>query len=209
MLKRLAAMAAASILWTQSQSYSSNANAFGIGNSINVNINNNVKHVKPIMATTTLAVSDNLNDANANTLRTVAFRDMKLDMSGVGQGQVQVPVAMWYPIEGTQTPTGMTVPSLPLYYDYKISIRRIGQLLAKWDFSPNFASRTFKVPPSTLSLFSSTIRKVVCDGQGLDFPTSGPVVLLAHGYLGSRFDLSHFAEALAMQGNLRDTGNGN
>jgi len=34
----------------------------------------------------------------------------------------------------------------------------------------------------------------------MPLPSSGPVVVLAHGFLGSRFDLSHLAEELASQG---------
>jgi len=38
--------------------------------------------------------------------------------------------------------------------------------------------------------------------DNVPLPSSAPVVFLAHGYLGSRFDLSHLAEALAAKGFL-------
>jgi predicted dienelactone hydrolase len=64
-------------------------------------------------------------------------------------------------------------------------------LLAGWNFIPDFATKDFQLKP--------TMHTVV-DGSKLNLPSSGPVVFLAHGYLGSRFDLSHLAEALAQEG---------
>jgi hypothetical protein len=88
-------------------------------------------------------------------------------------------------------------------YDYKISLRRIGQLLAKWEFIPEFVSKDFSLTPSA-SASSSTTR--VVDGKNIPIPGSTNakagtnVVFLAHGYLGSRSDLGYIAEELASQG---------
>jgi hypothetical protein len=128
----------------------------------------------------------------------VAYRAMSIE----APGGVTVPVAMWYPVEDNdmqRTTPIMDYPKLPprmppqtLKYTHRISVRRIGQLLAGWEFIPSFASRGFELAPTT----------PVMDGSNSPFPTRGPVVLLAHGYLGSRFDLSHIAEALAREGKL-------
>ena len=84
----------------------------------------------------------------------------------------------------------------PADYAHRISVQRIGQLLAKWDFIPSFAARKFVLEPS---LSSSSKEDRVWQGRVLDEAWEGPVVLLAHGYLGSRFDLSHLAETLSSE----------
>lgn len=114
------------------------------------------------------------------TIANVAYRPLSLDIPEYG---VSVPVAMWYPVD--------IAADDDLKYNHRISVKKIGQLLAGWDFIPEFASKDFQLQP--------TIGAVV-DGTKLDMPSSGPVVFLAHGYLGSRFDLSHLAEALAQEG---------
>lgn len=111
----------------------------------------------------------------------VAYRSMQVDVTGT-----RVPVAMWFPINSdTQQPTTT--------YQHNISVKRIGQLLAGWDFIPDFASKQFALPSTAV------------DGTNIAPPTKSPVVLLAHGYLGSRFDLSHLAEALAREGTRHRT----
>ena len=191
MLKRLVAMAASSVLWAQPQSFSSNA--FAIGNYNDMNNLNNDKNINPAFAEPQRTSPD---DDGVNQFGTVAYRDLKLRVGGV-----EVPVAMWYPIdEPTRTtttlqnsgPSRSDIRSDRLYYDYKISIRRIGQLLARWEFIPSFASKDFHLKPTLLS--------TIVTGKGIDLPSRGPIVLLAHGYLGSRFDLSHLGEALATEG---------
>ena len=77
-------------------------------------------------------------------------------------------------------------------YSHRISVKRIGSLLAKLEFIPEFAKKDFQLEPTT------KIRTVY--GKSGSFPKDRPVVLLAHGFLGSRFDLSHLAEELASQG---------
>jgi len=102
-------------------------------------------------------------------------------------------------------------------YAHRISIKRIGELLVGWDFIPEFVSRDFTLEPTMNHVLSreedvSTKRttmmmtnsmaagEYVVDGARIELPENAPVVFLAHGYLGSRFDLSHLAEELANQG---------
>jgi len=123
---------------------------------------------------------------------TVAYKSLSLPLQEFG---VNVPVACWFPVdspleERLSNEKPRTAPQV-LTYQHRISVRRIGELLAGWDFIPEFASRQFSLKPTALD---------VADGQNLPIPTKGPVVLLAHGYLGSRFDLSHLAEKLAAEG---------
>jgi predicted dienelactone hydrolase len=100
---------------------------------------------------------------------------------------------MWYPANGSKQMADINSQSTidSLKYNHRISVKKIGQLLAGWDFIPSWASKDFELQPTM---------GAVVDGMRVDMPSSGPVVFLAHGYLGSRFDLSHMAEALAQEG---------
>lgn len=122
---------------------------------------------------------------------TVAYKQLSLSMDKFGG--VTVPVACWFPMDAS---SGTTTAASPAYYQHRISVRRIGQLLAGWDFIPEFVSKNYKLSPSSVTA------KVVDVGRydAGRLPAAGPVVLLAHGYLGSRFDLSHLAEELACAG---------
>lgn len=146
------------------------------------------------------------NGANGSVLSKplVAYRSLAMDMPGMG---VEIPVAMWYPVaDGVQkeeasgdlligSPGPNSSPGQTAVYSHRISVKKIGQLLAGWDWIPDFASRDFSLTP-TMNQFGSS----VIDGRGVTLPSRGPVVFLAHGYLGSRFDLSHLAEELAKEG---------
>lgn len=123
--------------------------------------------------------------ANNTPTASVAYRPLSLQ---IPQHGVTVPVAMWFPTANQQD---SDTSRLLAKYDHRISVKKIGELLAGWDFIPEFASKDFQLQPTIAS---------VIDGTKLSMPTSGPVVFLAHGYLGSRFDLSHLAEALAQEG---------
>eukprot|EP00531_Pseudo-nitzschia_arenysensis_P015907 CAMPEP_0116127882 /NCGR_PEP_ID=MMETSP0329-20121206/7068_1 /TAXON_ID=697910 /ORGANISM="Pseudo-nitzschia arenysensis, Strain B593" /LENGTH=368 /DNA_ID=CAMNT_0003621993 /DNA_START=282 /DNA_END=1388 /DNA_ORIENTATION=+ len=120
----------------------------------------------------------------------IAYRTITLP---VPEFDVEVPVSVWYPIKED----GGSLPP-DVKYDYKISLRRIGQLLAKWDFIPEFISKDFSLTPSG----ASTIR--VVDGTSIAISSGdaskSKVVFLAHGFLGSRSDLGYIAEELASQG---------
>jgi hypothetical protein len=121
---------------------------------------------------------------------TVAYRAMHVKV-----GNTDIPVALWYPTMNenhSDMSSGDDIIAMPLSYNHRISVRRIGQLLAGWDFIPDFASKNFQLSP--------TMSSMVTTGESIPLPSKGPVVLLAHGYLGSRFDLSHLAEALAQEG---------
>jgi len=144
----------------------------------------------------------------------IAYRSLSLDFGR----DVSVPVAMWHPVDGEAMPASSSTGTsgsptgggrtalLPFLgspasgddsvvtYNHRISVKKIGELLAGWDFLPSFARSDFALRP-TLSA-----DRVVSGSDSIPLPRSGPVVLLAHGYLGSRFDLSHLAEELAAQG---------
>ena len=145
----------------------------------------------------------------------VAYRALSLDF---GPG-VTVPVAVWHPVllddstddsSDVSPKSGRRRSSLPppanaaagplltetATYSHRISVAKIGDLLAGWDFIPSFASRNFVLQPTlrTANVYAAPRLNV------LPLPSAAPVVILAHGYLGSRFDLSHLAETLASQG---------
>jgi hypothetical protein len=121
---------------------------------------------------------------------TIAFKALQLPVNRFG---TTVPVACWYPV-GDQVSTTQSNArgggGGGVKYSHRISVKRIGQLLAGWDFIPEFFSRKFVFTPKSSLL----------DGGEISFPSSPKVVFLAHGYLGSRFDLSHIGEELASQG---------
>jgi hypothetical protein len=121
-------------------------------------------------------------------LKSVAYKSLSVPIPEYG---VTFPVACWFPTDdGAVADKAARAPQV-ITYPHRISVKRIGQMLAGWNFIPGFASRNFALKPTLLK---------VANGQDLPLPTSAPVVLLAHGYLGSRFDMSHLAEALAQDG---------
>ena len=139
---------------------------------------------------------------DSRTHSTIAYQPLTLRVSEFG---VNVPVAAWYPLLDDQRKDKASVvlqqQQPPARYQHRISVRRIGQLLARWDFIPDFVSRNYSMAPSSTttrvvdaSSSSSTL------GPSSSLSQGRPVVLLAHGFLGSRFDLSHLAEELAAHG---------
>jgi len=147
-----------------------------------------------------------VSPSSSATQSVIAYRTFALS---VPEFRVNVPVSLWYPA----TDSRATDPSKPLpseiKYEYKISLRRIGQLLAKWEFIPEFVSKDFSLTPSAST--SSAIR--VMDGKNIPISCTDnkrtsdesrkcgtKVVFLAHGFLGSRSDLGYIAEDLASQG---------
>lgn len=122
--------------------------------------------------------------------KNVAYRAFAMDVMGE-----KIPVAMWYQINNNQEEERV-LPSAK--YLHRISVRRIGELLARWDFVPQFVAKDYQLKPTLNNVF---------DGASVPVPSSGPVVLFAHGYLGSRFDLSHIAEALAQDGTISNDAN--
>lgn len=143
------------------------------------------------MMTTNNYESDSVVDDDRNT-NTVAYKTIDLPLNK--EFGITIPVACWYPV--------VNKPSYPsIKYNYRISLRRIGQLLVKWNFIPEFIARDFVLDPSLSS-------GRVVDGQNIPIPTSTrtsagggtKIVFLAHGFLGSRLDLAYIAEDLAQQG---------
>lgn len=121
---------------------------------------------------------------------TVAYRCLSLDM-GAAFGDANVPVSCWYPAEVKVTANGTENPPIKsVTYSHRISVHRIAKMLAGWEWVPEMISRSISLQPGITCL----------DGENMPLPASGPLVVLAHGFLGSRFDLSHLAEALAGAG---------
>lgn len=132
----------------------------------------------------------------------VAFRSVSVPLPEFG---IEAPVAVWYPMSSsTQSTNGKGTDSVGMehfklaHYDHKISLAKIGRLLVGWNL-PSFFSKKYRLVP-TLNKKEGAI---VVNGDEIQIPTKDvPMVLLAHGYLGSRFDLSHLAESLALEGFL-------
>lgn len=122
-----------------------------------------------------------------NTVDIIAYQDLKLNIPQFG---INVPVATWYKPDEELTSTELS--NEKVLYSHRISVKRIGSLLAKLDFIPAFVAKDFQLEPTT------KINTIY--GKNGSFPKDRPVVLLAHGFLGSRFDLSHLAEELASEG---------
>lgn len=148
----------------------------------------------PTSMNTNLPSSTSQPSATTANTASVAYQDLSLSMGGEF-GEATVPVACWYPNTRTaaidEDSQQQPQQQKSVTYPHRISVRRIGQMLARWDFIPEFVARDFPLAP--------TIHGVV-DGSDIPLPAKAPVVLLAHGYLGSRYDLSHLAEALAAEG---------
>jgi len=166
--------------------------AIAFSPSPNNNNNNNGQHEtipKGLLKQTLFAFNDDNNMAQMNSVSNpsassfVAYRSLSIDMPQYNG--VNVPVAMWFKGNKKSLSSNKNVK-----YFHRISIKKIGYLLARWDFIPDFLSKDFQLNPTYN----------VVDGESVDLPTVGPVIILAHGYLGSRFDLSHLAEQLANQG---------
>lgn len=133
---------------------------------------------------------DSVTSMQATTGRgsnNVAYKTVTLNVPNYG---VRIPVACWFPA-ATATQSSAFLPNPK--YQHRISVRRIGELLAGWDFIPEFASKTFEFSPTLSSGF-------LVNGERFSMPLASKVVILSHGFLGSRFDLSHIAEDLAGKG---------
>lgn len=120
---------------------------------------------------------------------TIVYQPLSVTISGV-----DVPVAAWHPAPLADSTTTLQ----PLNsYKHRISVQKIGKKLAGWNFIPSFANRNFDLRPGA----QNNNLRVVTPVQQQQLPSS-PVVILSHGYLGSRFDLYPLAEALASEGFL-------
>eukprot|EP00554_Chaetoceros_debilis_P016809 CAMPEP_0194127244 /NCGR_PEP_ID=MMETSP0150-20130528/60422_1 /TAXON_ID=122233 /ORGANISM="Chaetoceros debilis, Strain MM31A-1" /LENGTH=430 /DNA_ID=CAMNT_0038821161 /DNA_START=14 /DNA_END=1306 /DNA_ORIENTATION=- len=144
--------------------------------------------------------------ALSSVARSVAYQELKVSLPDYG---VDVPVAAWFSIDTTKD-NDVSVSAPAAVYQHRISIQKIGSMLANLNFIPSFASRDFKLPPR-LTVGNSGVQVIDANVNGnnnnnnnnnnkVAIPSDKPVVILAHGFLGSRFDLSHLAEELASQG---------
>ena len=122
-------------------------------------------------------------DESTTGLSSIAYKAFSVPIPNFPN--TNVPVACWFPVDDAAAAT-----STRAVYEHRISVRRIGQLLPNWDFIPSFVAKDFSLLPTGS----------VVDGRGMTIPSGKPTLLLAHGFLGSRFDLSHLAEDLASRG---------
>jgi acetyl esterase/lipase len=145
----------------------------------------------PTTPTISTIATSSTSTVATTTKPTVAYKTIPLPLAGFG---INAPVAVWYPVSDQVAPTTAASSSSSVKYQYQISVRRIGELLARWDFIPGFVTRKFAFERPT----NDKIQFV--DGNNIPLPSKAKVVVLTHGFLGSRFDLSHIAEDLAAQG---------
>ena len=118
---------------------------------------------------------------------TVAYED-----GAVSVASQRVPVSLWYPA-GAAGGGGGAAPA-PLYYPHAISVAKIARVLlglGKW--VPRLLDRDVPLPAA------ADVVSWGAAGAGAVGAVRGGCVL-CHGYLGSRFDLADFAEALAAAG---------
>ena len=114
----------------------------------------------------------------------------------------QIPVAAWYPSTINEM-TSNEYSSRRVTYPHRISVQKIGKSLAGWNFIPSFTTRTFAIDAAdNVMQIEKNLSTQTQQHQPKFASSRAPVVLLAHGYLGSRFDLSHYAEDLASNGFL-------
>ncbi|KAL3791142.1 hypothetical protein HJC23_000562 [Cyclotella cryptica] len=149
---------------------------------------------KPAIARETLTSSTERPIASG-VMNQVIYEPTFIDVLGE-----QIPVAAWYTskLYGMSSNDSRFTGSSNAVYKHRISVKKIGRSLAGWNFIPSFTTRSFTISPS-----ETNVVQVESSVSTPNFASStAPVVLLAHGYLGSRFDLSHYAEDLAAEGFL-------
>ena len=131
----------------------------------------------------------------------VAYKSIPVPIAEFG---IDIPVAVWYPVSPSDVDKGVMEnfdgtrrnDYKPAIYNHRISLSKIGMLLAGWNL-PSFLRKEYRLKPT----LNKEVGTIVVDGDGIEIPTEDTrMILLAHGYLGSRFDLSHLAETLALDG---------
>jgi hypothetical protein len=138
---------------------------------------------------------------------TVLYQPIELNME---EFDVTIPVACWFPTTINSNAESTINESIALsnaQYQHRISVRRIGQLLAGWNFIPNFVSKDYLLEPTSktttqtnIHVYKHSSTKVTDMKYSDNIITNAPLIFLSHGYLGSRFDLSHLAEELSSIG---------
>lgn len=153
--------------------------------------------IDTVSSTSDIKVSD-INKKKS----TVLYQPTSINIQEYG---VTIPIACWYPtsahVDDIQSLDGNddTTEITKVAYQHRISVRRIGQLLAGWNFIPEFVSKQYSLEP-TSSTSCNTIHLIQEPSTTTKVVPRAPVIFLAHGYLGSRFDLSHLAEELSSMG---------
>ena len=159
--------------------------------------------------TTTTTAVDNDKSIQPTPRNTVIYQPLSIDIDGV-----RIPIAAWYPSNNENSSDSSkeecaTAVTNDVSYEYRISVSKIGKYLAQWNL-PTFLDRNFKLLPSMTNGAVVVVQSIPSNDKNSDsiqqlqlLPKSSyPTVLLAHGFLGSRFDLSHLGETLASNGFL-------
>ena len=107
----------------------------------------------------------------------IAYDDVVLDLPC----GAKVPACVWLPSAGTDAP--------PARYKYRISAGRLVKTILRLP-TPDAIARTFDLAAAPGGEYT----------PGATVPAGTPVIVVAHGFLGTRFDLSMFAEAIARAG---------
>lgn len=132
---------------------------------------------------------------------TTVFRDLKIDVPIPSTTlSVSVPVAAWYPLDEVRKDGEQGQRAT---YHHRISVRKIASLLIGLDLgflADKLLSKNYDIFPLSKGVIDGDRGGVGEADVPIQPPRKCPVVILAHGYLGSRFDLYHIAEALASQG---------
>ena len=132
---------------------------------------------------------------------TTVFRDLKIDVPIPSTTlSVSVPVAAWYPLDEVRKDGEQGQRAT---YHHRISVRKIASLLIGLDLgflADKLLSKNYDIFPLSRGVIDGDRGGVGEADVPIQPPRKCPVVILAHGYLGSRFDLYHIAEALASQG---------
>jgi len=143
--------------------------------------NNNQRLTK-----TTSGIIKSSSSGSVDTQSTIIYQPLSIDVDGI-----KVPVATWHsPTSSDGTSKGSNNNNIS--YEHRISVSKIGKLLAGWKL-PAFVDRNFSLEPTMENVKEGS-------GSFASDNISAPIIFLAHGYLGSRYDLSHLGEALANEG---------
>ena len=96
--------------------------------------------------------------ASSTTASTVAYKELNIKVPAF---DVDVPVAMWFkPDEDEELVASEAGKNV--VYSHRISVKRIGSLLAGLDFIPEFAAKDFNLGPTTSAATVS--------GESMSFP---------------------------------------
>jgi len=126
--------------------------------------------------TGSLAAAAVPSTSNAASSAVIGYDDVVLDLPC----GARVPACVWLPSDGIDAP--------PASYKYRISAGRLVKTILGLP-TPDGIARTFALDaPGVRAAPGATVKE------------GTPAVVVAHGFLGTRFDLSKFGEALAREG---------